>query len=67
MTPRRIVDFLLDQPLHEASVRLPPRGTRWIAVFTGPVPGQQVWRSTGLRDRHAALALAKEWEAAARL
>ncbi|MHB8519952.1 MAG: DUF5956 family protein [Limisphaerales bacterium] len=59
MTPRRIVDLLLDQCLCEATVCRPPRGTRWIASFTGAVPGHQVWRSTGLRDRDAALALAK--------
>lgn len=29
--------------------------------------GRQVWRSTGLRDRRAALVLAQEWEAQARL
>ncbi|MHB8524108.1 MAG: sigma factor-like helix-turn-helix DNA-binding protein [Limisphaerales bacterium] len=66
MTPKLIVDHLLDVYVFEASVRRPPRGTRWIAVFTGPVPGQQIWRSTGMRDRAAALALAKKWEAQAR-
>lgn len=48
--------------LGEASVRLPPRSTRWVAAFTGPVPGKQVQRSTGLTDRNAALALAQKWE-----
>lgn len=52
--------------LIEATVRLPARGHQWVAVFTGPEPGQQVWRSTGLRDYDAALALARTWEAQAR-
>jgi len=60
----RIAEYLLD--LSEATVRRPPRGKRWIAVFSGVEPGKQTWRSTGLTDRAAALALAKEWEADAR-
>ena len=52
--------------LLEATVRLPPRGYRWIAVYTGVQPGKQVWRSTGLMDRDAALVRAKEWEAQAK-
>jgi hypothetical protein len=56
-----------DQPiLGEAIVRLPPRGSRWIAVYTGEEPGQQVARSTGLTDRGAALDLARQWEAEVR-
>jgi len=47
-------------------VRPPPRSRRWVAVFSGVEPGQQVWRSTGLTDRDAALAQAKEWELDAR-
>ena len=66
MTAQMIVECLLDPLLVEATVRLPPRGTRWIAVYTGPMPGKQVWRSTGLRDRDAAMALARRWEAEAR-
>lgn len=65
-TAERIVECLLDPLLAEATVRLPPRGTRWIAVYASAVPGKQTWRSTGLRDRDAALALAREWEAEAR-
>jgi hypothetical protein len=61
-----IVEYLLDRDLAEATVRRPPRGTRWIAVYTGVEPGKQVWRSTGLTDRAAALAQAKEWELGAR-
>jgi len=64
-----IVARLLDHNpliLAEASVHLPRRGTKWVALFTGPEPGRQVWRSTGLTDRDAALALAREWEAQAR-
>jgi hypothetical protein len=48
--------------LEEASVYLPPRSTKWVAVFTGVEPGQQVRRSTGLTDRQAALLLARKWE-----
>lgn len=62
----QIVEHLLEQDLVEATVRRPPRGTRWIAVYTGAEPGRQVWRSTGLVDRAAALALARHWEAEAR-
>jgi len=66
MNAEMIVRCLLERDLIEATVRLPPRGTKWIAVYTGVEPGKQVWRSTGLRDRAAALALAKKWEAQAR-
>src|SRR5207247_1833486 len=62
----RIVEFLLDPELFEATVRRPPRSMIWVAVFTGAEPGKQVWRSTGLTDRDAALALARQWEAEAR-
>ncbi len=67
--PNEIVNLLLeDRPafLGEATVRLPPRGHRWIAVYTGDEPGVQVARSTGLTDRKAALERAREWEAQAR-
>ena len=50
----------------EATVRLPPRSSKWVGVYTGPEPGKQVARSTGLTDREAALALVKKWEAEAR-
>ena len=69
ITAELIVEYLLDADdvdLVEATVRRPPRGTRWIAVYTGVEPGKQVWRSTGLTDRAAALAQAKEWELGAR-
>ncbi len=49
----------------EATVRLPPRSHNYVAVYTGP-NGGQVARSTGLRDRDQALALAREWERQAR-
>ncbi len=73
MTPQNIAGILLAgsprvsaKRLLEATVRLPPRGHRWVAVYTGVEPGKQVWRSTGLTDRNAALAQAKEWEAEAK-
>ena len=50
----------------EASVHRPHRSNIWVATFTGPTPGEQVWRSTGLKDRMQALALARQWEAEAR-
>jgi hypothetical protein len=68
-----IADWLLDpdnapKPLKlaEASVHLPPRSTKWVAVYTGVEPGKQVWKSTGLTNREAALAQARQWEAEAR-
>src|SRR6266566_3593200 len=66
MNAERIVEILLDPGLIEATVRRPPRSRRWVAVFTGVEPGKQVWRSTALTDRTAALALARQWEAEAR-
>ena len=65
-TARKIVECLFDRELFEATVRCPPRSNRWVAVYSGPEPGKQVWRSTGLTDRDAALALARRWEAQAR-
>ncbi|MCL4181175.1 MAG: hypothetical protein KJ072_25950 [Verrucomicrobia bacterium] len=69
----RIVKGLLDgaghvpaQRLLEAAIRLPPRGRRWIAVYTGVAPGKQVWRSTGETERDAAMAKALAWEKEAR-
>ncbi len=68
MRPNEIVEILIqaDTPvsarsLVEVSVHLPSRGTRWVATFRDET-GRQVWRTTGLRDRKAALALAQEWE-----
>ena len=69
MNAKIIVDRLLNLgplDLTEASVHLPKRGRKWVAVFTGGEPGKQVWRSTGLTDRDAALALARKWEVEAR-
>jgi|SRR5438128_4963552 len=66
MSAERIVEILLDPGLIEATVRRPPRSKRWVAVFTGPEPGKQVWRTTGLTNRDAAMALARRWEANAR-
>src|SRR5436190_7537132 len=70
MNAQRMADLLLERGpavrVTEATVRLPPRGTKWIAVYTGVEPGKQVWRSTGLTDPTAALALARHWEAEAR-
>lgn len=69
MTARTLVSLLLEHPellVREATVRLPPRGHRWVAVYTGQEPGVQVARSTGLTDRQAALELARRWEAEAR-
>ena len=72
MNATQIVDYLLENTvkaasvLSEATVYLPPRSTRWVAVFTGAEPGKQVRKSTGLTDRHAALVLAKKWESEAR-
>jgi len=62
-----IVDYLLHADLAEAAVRRPPRSRRWVAVYTGVEPGKQVWRSTGLTGRSAALALARRWEVQARI
>jgi len=66
LTAERIVRYLLNPELFEATVRRPPRSRRWVAVFTGVEPGKQVWRTTGLTDREAALALARQWETEAR-
>jgi transcriptional regulator with XRE-family HTH domain len=59
MKAHKLVSILLG----EATVRLPPRGRRYIGIFTGPEPGQQIAHSTGLMDRRAALALVRRWEA----
>ena len=73
MNAEKIVTVLLDatarvptRRMLEASVRLPPRGHKWLAVYTGVEPGKQVWRSTGRTDRNAALAQAMAWEKEAR-
>ena len=69
MRARQLLEDELSGPLAsvtEATVRLPPRSTRWVAVYSGAEPGQQIARSTGLTDREAALRLARKWEAEAR-
>lgn len=72
MNASQVVDELLDQTVRfsmallEASVYLPPRSTKWVAVYTGVEPGRQARRSTGLTDREAAMILARKWEREAR-
>jgi hypothetical protein len=66
---REIIERVMaSQPaaLFEATVRRPPRSRIFVAIFTGPEPGQQIARSTGLADREAAMALARQWEKEAR-
>jgi hypothetical protein len=58
-----IAHNLVAMLLNEASVRLPPRSSRWVGIFTGPEPGQQIARSTGLTDKTQALAVTRRWEA----
>jgi len=72
MRPNDIVEILIQangpvcaRSLVEVSVHLPHRGSRWVAAFRDET-GRQVWRTTGMRDRKAALALAQEWEQAAK-
>ena len=72
MEPKRIVEILLQTSgpvsasrLVEVSVHLPSRGTKWIASFRDE-RGRHIWRSTGLRDRKAALAQARRWESEAK-
>ena len=65
---RLILEIEVSTPpaeLSEAVVRLPPRSSRWIAIYTGATGGQ-ITRSTGLRDRDQALELARQWEIQAR-
>jgi hypothetical protein len=67
--PALVVAQLLELhlgPITEATVRLPPRSRRWLAIFTGP-DGRQIARSTGLTNREQALVLARSWEASARI
>jgi hypothetical protein len=72
MRPNEIVEVLImaDGPvsarhLVEVSVHLPRRGSRWVASFRDET-GRQVWRTTGLRDRKTAMAVAQRWEADAK-
>lgn len=73
MTIRELVQMMFetDDPpsaraLIEASVHLSTRGKRFNASFRDAT-GRQVWRSTGLTDRDAALALARAWEKQAQI
>ena len=52
---------LCARDLIEASVHLPKRGSRYVAAYRGET-GRRVWRTTGLRNRAAALAQARKWE-----
>ncbi len=68
MKANELVEFLIqaDGPISarsliEVSIHLPHRGSRWVASFRDE-RGQRVWQTTGLRDRKAALALARHWE-----
>ena len=72
MDPHEIVRILIEtgspvsaRRLVEVSIHRPRRGTRWVAAFRDAT-GRQIWRSTGLRERESALAVAKEWEADAK-
>jgi hypothetical protein len=73
MTARELVEVLVesDEPLNiealldEASVYLPRRGSRWVATFRDE-SGRQIWRTTGLTNRAAALGQARKWEAGAK-
>jgi hypothetical protein len=63
-----LVEILIqaDEPqcardLIEASVHLPKRGSKYVASYRGET-GRRVWRTTGLRNRAAALAQARKWE-----
>jgi len=44
---RMIVEYLFHPELAEATVRRPPRSSRWVAVFSGPEPGKQVCAARG--------------------
>jgi DNA-binding CsgD family transcriptional regulator len=70
--PKEIVKILIEtdgpvsaRRLVEVSLHLPRRGTKWVAAFRD-ANGRQVWRTTGLREREPALALARRWEAEAK-
>jgi hypothetical protein len=69
MRARALIENLVHhsnaRELLEASVHLPRRGTRWIATYRDG-SGRQLWRSTGLTNRRAALIVAQEWEKTAR-
>jgi hypothetical protein len=66
---REIIEGVVSaQPaaLLDATVRRPPRSRVFVAIYSGPEPGQQIARSTGQRDYAAAMAQARGWEAEAR-
>ena len=70
MTAHETVDVLLEcngigcRTLGEASVHLPHHGSIWVAAYRDET-GRPRFRTTGLRDKAAALAVAREWEAEA--
>lgn len=70
MSATDIVDILLGKPGFETpvtEVSLNRHNTKvWTATFTGPYPGQQLSRSTGVTDRSQALAIAQRFEAEAK-
>jgi hypothetical protein len=57
MSAGQIVEILLGEKVGvetvvaEVSVHRPRRSKVWVATFTGPTPGQQVWRSVLLWQR----------------
>jgi hypothetical protein len=61
----RALDAPSAKALIEASVHRPKRGTLWFATYRDG-SGRQLWRSTGLTDWRAALAVAQALEKAAR-
>ncbi|MGO9201354.1 MAG: sigma factor-like helix-turn-helix DNA-binding protein [Limisphaerales bacterium] len=72
MEPHEIVQVLIEsdgpvdiEALIEVSLHRPHRGTKWVAAFRDE-NGRPIWKTTGLRDREAALAVAQEWERAAK-
>src|SRR5215831_9683446 len=67
MNAGNLVEILIhaDEPLCardliEASVHLPKRGSKYVAVYRGET-GRRIWKTTGLRNRAAALAKARKW------
>ena len=72
MSIESLLEILLEEDdppaawaLVEASVHLGTRGKTFTASFRDET-GEQVWKSTGMTDRQAALALARKWEADAK-
>ena len=66
--PDLIIGILLEEDnppsvrsLVEASIHLSTRGKTFIASYRG-ANGEQIWKTTGLRNREEALKLARAWE-----